>query len=153
MVSFLYIAVGLLALFLIQKLVVHIRLARLRRKHGCKLENRISQVERILGLDIYFTQMNAHKEHRLLDVAISRYRKYGNTWSATMIGMVSSFLIAIWFSCLYFIEILQYYRPRECQNYSGHQFQGLWTRTQGRILEAITRQRYLHYWYDFYIYN
>lgn len=105
---------------MVQKLAVHIRLARLRRKHGCKLENKISQVERIIGLDIYFIQMASHREHRLLDIAVSRYREFGNTWSAKMIGGVCIFLIRVWFCYLLLIEILQYYRARECQDYSGY---------------------------------
>ena len=74
--------------FALRYLSESIRVASFKKKHGCKPVAQIEQSERIVGLGLYRTQINASKEGKILDLALGRYEKYGDTWSATMMGQV-----------------------------------------------------------------
>jgi hypothetical protein len=64
-----------------------IRIARFKKQHGCQpICNRLPQLERAVGVDLYRTQINASKEGRILELAKSRYDTHGMTWSARMMG-------------------------------------------------------------------
>ena len=64
-----------------------VRVARFKTQHGCQpIYNRLPQFERIVGVDLYRTQIGASKDGRILELAQGRYDKYGKTWSARMMG-------------------------------------------------------------------
>ncbi len=64
-----------------------IRVARFKKQHGCQpICNRLPQLERVVGVDLYRTQINASKDGRILELAQGRYDTYGMTWSARMMG-------------------------------------------------------------------
>ena len=76
--------------YVLQKIADAIRVARFKKQHGCKPEVKIAQRERILGYDLYQAQMKASKEKQLVNVGRERYLRYGLTWSAAMMGQVST---------------------------------------------------------------
>jgi hypothetical protein len=64
-----------------------IRVARFKKQHGCQpICSKLPQLERVVGVDLYRTQINASKEGRILELAQSRYDTHGMTWSARMMG-------------------------------------------------------------------
>jgi hypothetical protein len=64
-----------------------IRVAKFKQQNGCQpIYNRLPQLERVIGVDLYRTQINASKDGKILELAKSRYDTYGMTWSARMMG-------------------------------------------------------------------
>ena len=64
-----------------------IRVVRFKKQNGCQpICNKLPQLERTVGIDLYRTQINASKNGRILELAQSRYDKLGLTWSARMMG-------------------------------------------------------------------
>lgn len=76
--------------FLAQQLVNYIRVARFKKLHKCEPETQIPQPERIIGYELYKIQLEASKNKKILEVGRQRYINNGNTWSAVMVGRVSS---------------------------------------------------------------
>ncbi|PBP27814.1 cytochrome P450 52A1 [Diplocarpon rosae] len=76
----------LVLVFLVNRTIRHIRIARFKKQHGCKAGVRISQSERILGYGLYKTQVQASKSRTLLQVGRKRFADNGNTWRATIMG-------------------------------------------------------------------
>lgn len=77
-------------IFLVKRVVSNIRIARFKKAHGCKAEVRIPQSERIIGYGLYKIQVKASKTRTILAVGQKRFEDNGTTWSATMMGRVSS---------------------------------------------------------------
>jgi hypothetical protein len=77
----------LLALILVaRKTIKYVREALFKQENGCKSEKRIHQLDPIFGFDIGRIQVDAFKNNRILALAKSRYDKYGNTWSVSLMG-------------------------------------------------------------------
>jgi len=76
----------LVVLFLARQAYSYISVARVKRKHGCKPEKQLPQLERIIGTGYYRTQTEASKNKRLLALSKERYDTYGLTWSIKMMG-------------------------------------------------------------------
>lgn len=87
MLTVLFSAFGLLLLTIVRAILRAREIRNFKLKHGCQPPVQIEQSERILGLGVYKTQMQAYKEHRVLQVGRERYLKYGNTWSLSLLGM------------------------------------------------------------------
>ena len=58
----------------------------LRRRLGCRPIRRVPQPERIIGYELYRTQVTALKNKNSLDVNLRRYMDNGVTWSVVMMG-------------------------------------------------------------------
>ncbi|KAF4629186.1 hypothetical protein G7Y89_g8956 [Cudoniella acicularis] len=87
MVGLKSIVAGLLALaFATRWLIRYVSIVRFKRKHGCKSEVRIPQVERIIGYDLFKIQMQASKDKKIIEVSRKRFENFGNTWSGSMMG-------------------------------------------------------------------
>jgi hypothetical protein len=64
-----------------------IRVAKFKKQNRCQsICNQLPQLERVVGVDLYRTQINASKDGRILELAKSRYDTHGMTWSARMMG-------------------------------------------------------------------
>lgn len=64
-----------------------LRVARFKKQHGCQpICKRLPQLERVIGVDLYRTQINASKDGKILELAQGRYNTHGTTWSARMMG-------------------------------------------------------------------
>src|SRR6266536_4909290 len=70
----------------IQQAANSVRIARLKRRHGCQPVNRIPQPERIIGWHFFKIQLNATKNKNVLETGRKRYQEYGQTWSVSMMG-------------------------------------------------------------------
>ncbi|TVY30969.1 Cytochrome P450 monooxygenase [Lachnellula hyalina] len=79
-------AILLAILFLASQVISYINEARFKRKHGCKPETRIPQLERIIGYDIYKIQAEVSRSRKSLETTKWRYDTYGSTWSAVVAG-------------------------------------------------------------------
>jgi len=79
-------AILLAILFLASQFINYINEARFKRKHGCKPETRIPQLERIIGYDIYKIQAEVSRSRKSLETTKWRYDTYGSTWSAVVAG-------------------------------------------------------------------
>jgi hypothetical protein len=73
-------------LFLARQVYNYISVARFKRKHGCKPEKQLPQLERIIGIGYFPMQKEASKNRRLLALAKERYDTYGLTWSLKLMG-------------------------------------------------------------------
>jgi hypothetical protein len=86
----LYGVVGALVVFafVAQRLAKYVVATRFQKAHGCKPARQIPQWDRILGYDLYKSQVNASKNKQILKVAMKRYEDNGITWSAVMMGSI-----------------------------------------------------------------
>jgi hypothetical protein len=76
----------LVVVLAIQQTANSVRIARLKRKHGCQPVNRIPQPERIIGWHFFKIQLSATKNKNVLETGKRRYQEYGQTWSVSMMG-------------------------------------------------------------------
>ncbi len=83
------VAIVLALVFIVNRVISNIRIARFKKQHGCKPEVRIPQSERIVGYGLYKIQIAASKTRTILPVSLKRFEDNGNTWKATMMGRVS----------------------------------------------------------------
>lgn len=56
------------------------------RERGCGAPNRMPQIERILGLSFALSVRRAGIEKRLLQLNAERHEKFGDTYTATLMG-------------------------------------------------------------------
>jgi len=84
--NFYIIAAGLLSVYIAQRIVSYIRVAQFKKAHGCQPEHRLPQSERIIGYDLYKSQVNASKNKQVLEMSLKRTQENGYTWSASMLG-------------------------------------------------------------------
>ncbi|TVY93097.1 Cytochrome P450 monooxygenase [Lachnellula willkommii] len=71
---------------LLRKVYLSLSRQKFSSKHGCKPALRLPQRERLIGFDLLKEQMLAAKNHKLLEAMSNRSAKYGNTYTATMMG-------------------------------------------------------------------
>ncbi|KAG9227957.1 putative cytochrome P450 alkane hydroxylase [Amylocarpus encephaloides] len=79
--------VALLTLvFAVKRVINSISIAIFKRRNGCQQECRVSQLDPILGLDVFRIQLAAFKNKGVLSLAKARYDTYGLTWSINLLG-------------------------------------------------------------------
>ena len=72
--------------FLIYKISLLILRRQFSTKFGCKPAYQLPQSERIIGYGLFKEQLKAAKERKILEVMTNRFEKYGNTFTASMMG-------------------------------------------------------------------
>jgi len=80
------IVAGILSFYVIQRIVLYIQVTRFKIAHGCEPEHRLPQSERIIGWELYKTQVKASQDKTVLESSLKRNQKNGYTWSAGMMG-------------------------------------------------------------------
>lgn len=73
---------GLLFIFIVNRIRSNISVARFKKAHGCQPEKRLMQRERIVGWDLYSSQVQASKNKNILEVGLKRFNDTGPTYSA-----------------------------------------------------------------------
>ncbi|KAH8597871.1 putative cytochrome P450 alkane hydroxylase [Bisporella sp. PMI_857] len=85
--NFYFLAVaGAVILYLIRYIVRYIAARRFIKANGCKPVRQLPQFERIVGIGLLRTQVNASKNKNLLATSLKRYQNMGFTWSASLMG-------------------------------------------------------------------
>ncbi|CAK3741847.1 Cytochrome P450 52A12 [Lecanosticta acicola] len=84
-------AIGLFTLYLIYQAVNAITLWRqreaIKRDKGCLPARRMSQLDPILGIDMFIANVKALKNHRLLETGVERFRELGgHTFQMKLLG-------------------------------------------------------------------
>lgn len=72
--------------FLLDRTAKYVSARRFQKAHGCKPVHKVPQRERIIGWDMYKTQVKTLKEKRRLKAGYDRYKENGNTFVLSMMG-------------------------------------------------------------------
>lgn len=78
---------AVLLLTLCERIARHFQIRKFKREHGCQPLVQVPQSERILGWNLYRSQVKADREHRVLEAGRERYLKFGNTFSLNLMGL------------------------------------------------------------------
>lgn len=85
---------GCFALWLLyRRLSLYFQRQKFQQIHQCRPAHALPQYETILGIDLMLENFKAWKTGRLLDRMQSRFRRAGNTYSATLAGQSMIFTI------------------------------------------------------------
>jgi hypothetical protein len=72
--------------FLFRKVSLLVVRRQFSAKFGCKSAYQLPQSERIIGYSLFKEQLKAAKDQKMLGAMTNRYKKYGNTFTASMMG-------------------------------------------------------------------
>jgi len=59
------------------------------KSHGCQPPAKLPQRDRLFGLDLLLADIGAARKRMILPEALSKFRKYGPTWSFIFMGRTS----------------------------------------------------------------